>query len=67
MANHTVRIDATHESGSQISLHRTVADAARTIELLKQSGYVSIAETPLTVPTYAERNAMRAATLAVGR
>lgn len=40
-----IRITATHESGNTITLTRTMTDAARTIELLRQSGYVTVTTT----------------------
>lgn len=42
-------ITATHESGSTISIKRTKAEAPRTIDLLKQSGYVAIVTGGMTI------------------
>lgn len=36
------QISATHESGSKIVLARESGEVARTVELLKASGYVTV-------------------------
>ncbi len=49
------KITATHENGSQITLTRKNSDAARTVELMKQSGYVKF-EYPLPDPWPSHRD-----------
>ena len=39
-----VQINATHENGSRIAVVRSRKEVARTIDLMRQSGYVSFYE-----------------------